>query len=86
MEVKMYREIIRAATPGEYYGQTITIPFLDHLLMMLNNRFKENARKATLGLCLVPSVMRKTHELRHHVDSLVELFKEGLPSPLLVSS
>jgi len=36
--------------------------------------------------CLVPSVVRKTHDWRHHVDSLVELFKEDLPSPLSLSS
>jgi len=35
--------------------------------------------------CLVPSVMRKTHDRRHHVDNQVELF-EDLPSPLSVPS
>jgi len=59
---------------------------LDQLLIELANRFNENARKATLSLCLVSSVMRKTHDWRHHVDSLVELFKEDLPSPLSVPS
>ena len=84
--IQMHRENITAATPDEYYGQTITIPLLDHLLMELTSRFNQHAKKATMGLCLVPSVMRKTHDWRHHVDSLVELFKEDLPSPLSVPS
>jgi len=84
--IQMHRENITAATPDESYGQTITIPLLDHLLMELTSRFNQHAKKATMGLCLVPSVMRKTHDWRHHVDSLVELFKEDLPSPLSVPS
>jgi len=54
--------------------------------MELTNRFNEHARKATLGLCLVPSALRKTHNWGHHVDSLVELFNEYLPSPLSLPS
>jgi len=37
-----------------------------------------------LHLCLVPSVMRKTHDWRHHVESLVELLKEDLSSSLSI--
>jgi len=50
-EIQMRRENIRAATPDEYYRQTIAIPLLDQLLMELTNRFKEHTRKATLVLC-----------------------------------
>jgi len=57
--IEKHRENITAATPDEYYGQTITIPLLDHLLMELTSRFNKHAKKATMGLCLVPSVMRK---------------------------
>jgi len=49
--IQMRRENIRAATPDEYYRQTIAIPLLDQLLMELINRFKEHTRKAALVLC-----------------------------------
>jgi len=63
--LQMHTENTRAATPDEYYCQTVTIPLLDHLLL-LTNRFNAHVRKPTLGLCLVQSVMRKAHDWCHH--------------------
>jgi len=37
-----------------------------------------------LHLCLVPSVMRKSHDWRHHVEGLVKLLKENLSSLLSI--
>ena len=44
-------------TAEVYYRQALTIPFLDHLISQLKQRFNPHAKTASLGLCLVPTVM-----------------------------
>ena len=42
-----------------YYQRTLTIPFLDQLVMEMNAWFSETQRKAVLRLSLVPAAMDK---------------------------
>ena len=50
------RSNVEADDPEMYYRRTIAIPFLDHLLNELGERFTSHANIATLGLCLIPKV------------------------------
>ena len=54
-----HRANVEAEVPEVYYRRSLTIPFLDHLIKELEDRFSSNAKVATSGLCLVPSVMSK---------------------------
>ena len=45
----------------------------------MEDRFSLNAKVATLGLCLVPSVISKTEE---SVKDLASLYQVDLPAPL----
>ena len=65
-----------------YYRRSLTIPFLDHLLQELDDRFSSNAKVATLGLCLVPSVISKTDDWQTNVEDLASLYQIDLPAPL----
>ena len=50
---------IPAEDSETYYRHTLTIPFLDQLVMEMNVRFSDTQRKAVLGLSLVPAAMDK---------------------------
>jgi len=43
-----------ASSPGEYYKREVTIPFLDHLLLEMNNCFGEHSMKMFEVLKLMP--------------------------------
>ena len=76
------RANVEAEIPEVYYRRSLTIPFLDHLLQELDDRFSSNAKVATLGLCLVPSVISKTDDWQTNVEDLASLYQIDLPAPL----
>ena len=51
------RDNMLAEDSETYYRRTLTIPFLDRLIMEMNARFSDTQRKAVLGLNLVPTAM-----------------------------
>ena len=51
-------------TPEEYYRKNVAIPFLDHLIVELDNQFSERSLFSKL-LGLVPSVLCSKHPLDH---------------------
>ena len=53
------RANVEADIPEVYYRRSLTIPFLDHLIKELEDRFSSNAKVATSGLCLVPVLCPK---------------------------
>ena len=42
--------------------RTLAIPFLDHLLNELGERFKSHANIAALGLCLITKVLMEKND------------------------
>lgn len=76
------RANIEGEVPEVYYRRSLTIPFLDHLLGELEDRFSSNAKVATLGLCLVPSVILKRDDWQTNVNELASLYQVDLPAPL----
>ena len=76
------RSNVEAEVPEVYYRRSLTIPFLDHLLHELEDRFSSNAKVATLGLCLVPSIISKRENWQTNVKELASLYQTDLPAPL----
>lgn len=74
------RQTNRDNTPAEdtiaYYRRTLTIPFLDQLIVEMNSQFSSTQRKAVHGLSLVPAVM---HEI--WAQELAEFYQAYLPDP-----
>ena len=76
---QMQRANVKGEVPEVYYYRSLTIPFLDHLLHELEDRFSSNAKVATLGLCLVPSVISKRDDWQTNVKNLASLYHVDLP-------
>ena len=78
-----HRDNTPAQTASDYYKRVITIPLLDHVLSELNSRFATHQVKAMQGLCLVPAalVTLTPDEAQAKVASLVNIYKDDLPSP-----
>ena len=64
------RSNVEADVPEVYYRRTLAIPFLDHLLKELGERFTAHANIAALGLCLVPKVLMKKNDWNVHGKAL----------------
>lgn len=79
------RDNVDGETAEVYYRRALTIPFLDHLISQLKERFNSHAKTASLGLCLVPSVMA-TRSSDADIHRLEELYEGDLPSPLNITA
>lgn len=77
-----------AQTASECYKRILTIPLLDHVLSQLNSRFATHQVQAIQGLCLVPAalVSLAPDEAQEKLTSLINLYKDDLPSPGSVKS
>ena len=77
------RQTNRDNTPAEdsieYYRRTLTIPFLDQLIVEMNSQFSSTQRRAVLGLSLVPAVMHDDWKAR--AQELAEFYNADLPDP-----
>ena len=75
------RQCNRDNTPAEdsetYYRRTLTVLFLDQLIMEMNSRFSETQKKAVLGLSLVPAAMDKDWKAK--AQELAEFYCDDLP-------
>ena len=55
---------------SEYYKYSVTIPFLEHVIQQMNERFSNDKCKVYYGLYLDPqSVSKKMHRLQSELDS-----------------
>ena len=81
-----YRTNTPASTPKEYYHRTVTVPFIDHLLSELSNRFDQSKDKAACGLALIPSIMAADPEFSTKILQYAQLVQKDLPCPTHVSS
>ena len=79
-----HRSNIPASTVEEYYKRNVTLPLVDHLLMELTSRFSEEAKRATEGLKLIPSVMNLSDST--DTNGLFDFYQNDLPSPETVNT
>ena len=81
------RQTNKDNTPAEdsitYYRQTLTIPFLDQLIVEMNFRFSSTQRKALalLGLSLVPAMMHELQDWKARAQELADFYQADLPDP-----
>ena len=71
------RDNMPAEDSETYYRRTLTIPFLDQLVMEMNSWFSDTQRKAVLGLNLVPAAMDKDWKAK--AQELAEFYCDDLP-------
>lgn len=64
-----------ANSPEEYYKRVVTIPFLDHLLQQMTERFSKLQQRAALALLLIPPISSEVD------PSSLAHFTDDLPSP-----
>lgn len=70
---------MQASNPEEYWRRTVFIPFLDHLIQDLNDRFSQLNQDAVRGLKLLPhDVSRLSSD---DTTVILDWFVSNLPSP-----
>ena len=79
---QQHRSNQESLTSEDYYKKAVAIPFLNHLLTSLNDRFSKSAIIASSLLGLVPSVLC-CHDTS--LDAIAQEYKDDLPSPELLS-
>lgn len=72
-------------TPENYYKEAITAPFLDHIILEIEDMFSEQQLRALKCLSLVPSVMA---QLKYNTgeENMADLYKDDLPNPDTLSA
>ncbi len=85
------RQVLRsnmpASTPEEYYRRSISIPFLDEMIVHLDTRFSVAQQRATRALSIVPSVLMASvptvtpSQSETLVEELLDFYKEDIPCP-----
>ncbi|XP_078401146.1 52 kDa repressor of the inhibitor of the protein kinase-like isoform X2 [Cetorhinus maximus] len=78
-------EEVSEETPENYYKEAITAPFLDHIILEIEDMFSEQQLKALKCLSLVPSVMA---QLKYNTgeENMADLYKDDLPNPDTLSA
>ena len=72
-----------AVSTKEYYRINLAVPFLDHILAQIQERFSAVTIKATQLLALVPSVIQQMQVTAKDLDEALNLYRDDLPSPQL---
>ena len=73
IEITCLQRIVKAIS----YRRTLTILFLDQLIVEMNARFSDTQSKALLGLSLVPAAMEKDWKAK--AQELAEFYCDDLP-------
>ena len=81
---QVHRSNIPADSPEAYYRRNLMIPFLDHILTELTERFGPIQQTKVKLLGLIPSIT--TTYSHASVTEVGELYKADLPSPHLLST
>jgi len=74
-----HRDNAPAETPLVYYKRNVAVPFLDHIIVDLNEQFSALSNIAIDLLCLVPSCLENATEEKF--KELTETYKDDLPNP-----
>ena len=72
------RSNVEATTAEEYWRRTVFVPFLDHLLAELSDRFSTMASKAVQGMLLLPPNVQKLTKVK--IEELLVAYGNDLPS------
>ncbi|KAK3735537.1 hypothetical protein QZH41_005014 [Actinostola sp. cb2023] len=80
---QQHRANAPAASPKDYYRINLGVPFLDHIISQLDERFSSITVKATQLLGLVPSVIQQMQVTEQELRDVLELYQDDLPSPQL---
>lgn len=75
------RDNVPAEQPKEYYKRSITIPFFDHLLTQLDERFSSDQQRVIAGLSLVPAVMTEEANWKEQALDFAALYEDDLQLP-----
>ena len=81
---QQHRSNIQSVSPKEYYRLNIAIPFLDHVVMHLEEQFTSTTATAVSLLSLVPSILCTNDHADTNLDRIAEAYKDDLPSPELL--
>ena len=79
-ECQSHRDNFPSDTAEEYFRCSITIPFLDQLILHMSTHFSALQSTAVRGLCLVPSVLMSL-KTSDELDDLVRMYQDDLPLP-----
>jgi len=66
-------------SPKVYFKQSITIPFLDHLICELTTRFSEHTKKASLVEHVLPLKI-KPSSLARDISDAISFYEDDLPN------
>lgn len=80
---QQHRPNAPAASPRDYYIINLGVPFLDHIMSQLDERFSGITVKATQLLGLVPSVIQQMQVTEQNLRDVLDLYQDDLPSPQL---
>ena len=82
------RENVEADSPSEYYKRALTIPFLDHLITEVNQRFSMENCTVLNGFYIVPSVFLSCSGVSWKVKFMkfVKIYESDLPYPRQMST
>ena len=78
-----HRSNSEATSPLEHYKRNLVIPFLDHIIMCIDQKFSPSAVIATSLLGLIPSIMCSK---KVDIESAASTYAADLPSPELLNS
>ncbi len=82
---QIYRGNIPGDSPEAYYRRNIMVPFLDHILDEMRDRFGGIHQQIVKLLGLIPSIIATCNPTLS-IEEVATLYKTDLPSPPLVST
>ena len=77
--IQQGRNSVQANTPEEYCRRSLFIPYNEHLINELNNRFDHASSMFALSLALLPVHVSKLTDDK--IDQIYNFFSWDLPSP-----
>ena len=69
-----------AATPEEYFRIALSIPFLDHIIAELTNRFEEGQQHVPNGSMAIPNLMLTNAGWSEEFQNFTDFYNDDLPS------
>jgi len=81
---QVHRSNIPADNPEDYYRKNIMIPFLDHILVEMRDRFSSVHQQKVKLLGLIPSIA-VTYD-RASVEEVGQLYETDLPFPQVLGA
>ena len=77
---------VEYSSTEEYYRRVTALPFLDHLIQQMKERFGNYSEFVSKLLSLVPSVLCDDSNSSLSLHSMVDFYSSDLPSPAVVGT